>query len=175
MWVKLDDGILDDPKIVAIGPTAFALFVGGLIYCGRNLTNGFIPKRRLKNLVPWDIPASTLFWCASKLCLMKLWRKCDGGYNVARFLRYNPSKSKVLRSRQHTAQRVSAFRARHHGNGVSNAAGNAAPVPTRPVPKDIKEPPLAPPRGRSDFSHIGEVLRTLPNLTERKSEGKDAP
>jgi hypothetical protein len=41
-WSKIDDQFYDHPKIVAAGPLGTALFVCGLSYCSRHLTDGFI-------------------------------------------------------------------------------------------------------------------------------------
>lgn len=42
-WVRLDDEFGEHPKIAALSDSALALFVTGLAYCNRNLTDGFIP------------------------------------------------------------------------------------------------------------------------------------
>lgn len=54
VWAKIDDEILDNPKIIAIGPIGFALYVGAITWCARNLTDGFIPKQKLKHLLGQD-------------------------------------------------------------------------------------------------------------------------
>jgi hypothetical protein len=43
VWTKLDDGILDHPKVSAVGPIGFGLFVASIVYSNRNLTDGFVP------------------------------------------------------------------------------------------------------------------------------------
>jgi hypothetical protein len=42
-WARIDDAILDNPKIARVGPIGFALHVAAITYCARNLTDGFVP------------------------------------------------------------------------------------------------------------------------------------
>src|SRR5258708_7101834 len=62
-WIRLDDAMLDNPKIALVGPIGFALHVAGIVYCARNLTDGFIPYGHARRLlgVTWteDLPDST--------------------------------------------------------------------------------------------------------------------
>lgn len=51
MWTKLDDGFLDHPKIAAIGPLGLALDVSAMVYCGRQLTDGYVPSAVIPRLV----------------------------------------------------------------------------------------------------------------------------
>lgn len=41
-WVKLDDGFLTNPKVLAAGKDGRALIIAGLLFCARELTNGLI-------------------------------------------------------------------------------------------------------------------------------------
>jgi len=50
-WAKLDDAILDNPKIVRVGIVGFALHVAAITWCARNLTDGFIPAYKVKSLL----------------------------------------------------------------------------------------------------------------------------
>jgi hypothetical protein len=49
-WIKLDDQIADHPKIVKAGPLASWLYICGLTYCARFLTDGFIPQEQVRRL-----------------------------------------------------------------------------------------------------------------------------
>jgi hypothetical protein len=42
-WVRVDDHFDEHPKMAAIGPVGWGVWLAGLAYCNRNLTDGFIP------------------------------------------------------------------------------------------------------------------------------------
>lgn len=43
-WVKIDDHFNEHPKMAAVGPVGWGIWLAGLAYCNRNLTDGFIPR-----------------------------------------------------------------------------------------------------------------------------------
>lgn len=42
-WVRVDDHFDEHPKMAAVGPVGWGVWLAGLAYCNRNLTDGFIP------------------------------------------------------------------------------------------------------------------------------------
>lgn len=42
-WIKVDDHFDEHPKLAAVGPVGWGVWLAGLAYCNRNLTDGFIP------------------------------------------------------------------------------------------------------------------------------------
>ncbi len=136
-WVRLDDEFPEHPKVASAGPRAAWLFVCGLCYCNRNLTDGFIPTNIVKS---FGGNARTI----AKLLAVKLWEaKGDDGYQVHDYEKYQPLREQVLAERAGTRIRVARYRDR---NPVSNAVTsplvtpmyadcNGAPNPN-PVPKD---------------------------------------
>lgn len=54
MWTKLDDGFLDHPKVAAIGPLGIALHVSGMVFCGRQLTDGYVAAPVVPRLVDFS-------------------------------------------------------------------------------------------------------------------------
>lgn len=46
-WVRIEDTVPDHPKFLRAGPIAAWLWLCGLCYCQRQLTDGFIPKEAL--------------------------------------------------------------------------------------------------------------------------------
>jgi len=118
MWVKLDDHFVDHPKIVKAGPMAGWLFVAGLCYANRFLTNGFIPAEQVGRLLP-RVPRLLPTELAGKLCRSRLWKtakvKGTKGYIVHDFLKYQPSRRQVIRERKKTAERQARWRG--NGNG----------------------------------------------------------
>src|SRR5215813_10946340 len=112
MWAKLDDAILDNPKIIAAGPLGFALHVAAITWCARNLSDGFIPKRRVAQLldlgsirvseaslgrVRHGLSTSDV---AEDLARIGLWHDHGASWEVHDYLDYNPSKADVLARRE---------------------------------------------------------------------------
>lgn len=167
VWGKLDDGILDNPKLAQVGWLGFGLYAAGLVYCNRNLTDGFIPRASARTLLDTEYLASdgriltvavtsgmsgedvTCAMVAEWLVAAGLWDMTDGGYLVHDFLDHNPSREQVEAKRNHISSvRASAGKrgaeARWNGkpmaNGMANDGQTDGPEPV-PVPViDIKPP-----------------------------------
>jgi hypothetical protein len=146
-WVKLDDQFPDHPKVIEAGPMASWLYVCGLAYANRFLTDGFIPERQAHRLVDLDDLAPMI----DRLVSVGLWEIVEGGYHIHDFLEYQPSAEKVKAERAANAERQARWRDRNaEDNGVSNAVTNelrngvtnSAPsrtrTRTRPIP--VPEP-----------------------------------
>lgn len=142
-WARLDDQFTDHPKVVEAGPMAGWLYVCGLTYANRYLTDGFIPGAQVKRLA--DLPNCDEL--ADRLVSVGLWDAVDGGYRIHDFLDYNRSAADVKAERDEAARRQSEWRARkaerqaeeQSRNGVTNAVtdavshGKRLPAPD-PVP-----------------------------------------
>src|SRR5262245_12695742 len=125
MWARLDDAILDNPKIIAAGPLGFALHVAAITWCARNLTDGFIPKPKVGTLLGLPslqvsettkvrvLHTLTADDLASDLVRLNLWHDRGDQYEVHDYLVYNPSRDQVLARRKKTAARGKKFRDLH--------------------------------------------------------------
>ena len=129
VWARLDDAILDNPKIVRAGPLGFALHVAAITWCSRNLTDGFIPERKVRTILPmsWDEDRDddkVCIWTVSAtsgmsgidgddltdqiikvLVEVELWRedwdeRGNFGYRLNDYDKYNPTKAQVLENRE---------------------------------------------------------------------------
>jgi hypothetical protein len=122
-WVRLDDGFPDHPKVDAAGPLAAWLYVCGLAYCARFLTDGHIPADRVARLAAVAEPLAL----AARLVEVGLWERTTGGYRVHDYAEYQPSAADVRRDRAATAARQAAWRDRRNGasNGVTNTVSHA--------------------------------------------------
>lgn len=124
VWARLDDEILDNPKIVRAGPLGFALHVAAITWCCRNLTDGFIPRSKVRALLdlsaldvdpanPAAVPDGPRSLAGERggdgLAIaehlasprVKLWEYVfEGeehvGYRLHDFLEFNPSREAVL-------------------------------------------------------------------------------
>jgi hypothetical protein len=53
-WVRIDDEYAEHPKLASVGPLGHALWLAGLAYCNRNMTDGFIPWGTARSLLAWE-------------------------------------------------------------------------------------------------------------------------
>ncbi len=132
-WVRVDDHADQHPKVAAVGPLGFALFVAGLCYCNRTLTDGFIPRSVARTL--FEIPR--VGKVINELEAAGLWEDVGGGYQVHNYLEFQASKEEVLAEREAVRKRVGKFR-QNKRNGESNGDGNGV------------TPPVTPPVGNGD-------------------------
>jgi len=135
-WVKLDDGFADHPKIIALTPQARDLFIWGLCYCARQLTDGFIPKRSVSGC--GTVPRSeTRRRAIAALVQVGLWVEVEGGWQVHDYLDYNPNRARVLKEREQQLERWHRWKERQEEstnaptNAVSRESTNATPDPSR--------------------------------------------
>lgn len=134
-WVKIDDAFSEHPKMAAVGPVGWGVWLAGLAYCNRNLTDGFIPRAIADGIggswtieeqydsevVVWQLERGRMtsdvtgygrnldaVWIVGILVQYGLWDEVDGGYRVHDFADYQPTKAEVLAAR---AKKVKAGRA----------------------------------------------------------------
>lgn len=100
MWSKLDDGFPDHPKVLAAGPLASWLYVCGVCYCNRLLTDGFIPLGQVRKLA--DVPDAMLL--ADTLVGVGLWERTTDGYKVHDFHDINPTADEVRAKREEVSR-----------------------------------------------------------------------
>ncbi|HEX9413816.1 MAG TPA: hypothetical protein VF916_09970 [Ktedonobacterales bacterium] len=105
-WVMLDDQFADHPKVMAAGPLASWLYICGLTYCARYLTDGFIPAAQVRKLA--DVENASALAC--RLVDADLWHETEGGYLVHDYLNYNPSAEKVRADRAAAKARMAQSR-----------------------------------------------------------------
>jgi hypothetical protein len=153
-WVRLDDSAASHPKFVQAGPEAFALWVAGLCYCNRYLTDGIIPKMAL-GVISAQFSAKQAAPLAKRLCTNSVcpdglpsWIDAGDSFIVHDYASFQPSKVEV------EAEKASAReRQRRRRHGVTPIATTGVtprvtfvepdetvtrdarpPVPSRPVP-----------------------------------------
>lgn len=96
-WVRLDDHIDEHPKVAMLGDSAFALYITAIVYCNRNLTDGFIP--RMVGLGKLRYCSGDPLEVISEIVAAGLWEVVQGGWRIHDFLDYQPSRAQVERSR----------------------------------------------------------------------------
>lgn len=103
-YVYLDDGFAENPKVLAISDAAFRLYIVGLCYANRHLTDGRIPaqlvgRRRTQ---------------ADQLVKAGLWFTDDptGGWWIHDYLDYQKPARKVREERAKAAEKKRQQRAK---------------------------------------------------------------
>jgi len=123
-WAKLDDAFYDHPKVLRAGEDAADLYVRGLAYCSRYLTDGAIPMEALSRLsTRRNVRAS-----AEKLVDTKLWERDGNVYRVHDYLTWNPSADEVHKlreSKRDAGSRGAKARWKRDGRSVAGAMAGA--------------------------------------------------
>jgi len=105
-WFKLDNGFPEHPKITQVGGDAAWLYVCGLAYASRNLTDGLIPAGALARLSDRKQPQKL----AQVLVKAGLWDVHEDGWMVHDYLEHQSSRARVDRDREQARQRMARRR-----------------------------------------------------------------
>jgi hypothetical protein len=105
-WIKLDDQFPDHPKVLTAGPLAAWLYVCGLAYAARYLTDGFVPAVQVPRLA--DVKQAPSL--AQRLVDAGLWEVVEGGYQIHDYLEYQDPSSKVQAKREDARERMRRLR-----------------------------------------------------------------
>jgi hypothetical protein len=89
-WVKLDDGFAEHPKVLAISDAAFRLYIVGLCYANRHLTDGRLPHLWLTGGRGRSVPKA-----AHQLVAAGLWEHDDLGYCIHDYLQHQTCREDV--------------------------------------------------------------------------------
>ncbi len=133
-YIRLGVDLLDHPKALGLDGLSFSLYVGGMAYAARHLTDGFIPTKAVRmSLIPstwWldadqdptrDLPTNDQRATKGRrairhLTTSGLWERVDGGYQIHNYLAWQRSRSQVENDREKTRKRVARHRAGEGGN-----------------------------------------------------------
>lgn len=143
-WVRLDDGIYDHPKILAVDPGDRLLYVWGLCWSSRHGTDGLIPRSALPYLALF---AGADDDAADRLVAAGLWHPIDGaGWTVHDFGDYQPSAAEVaeLRRKRSESGRVGGLRSadlrsKPEANGQASAQASAQALATPGASTSLKQ------------------------------------
>jgi hypothetical protein len=119
MWARLDDELLDHRKVFdagrRLGPNGPAIALGmyavALMWCNRQLTDGFIPMTSWLKFPHINKPLAV----ADALVTAGLFDRVEGGFKVHDFFAHNPSAESIKTKRREDALRKRAERAKHNG------------------------------------------------------------
>jgi hypothetical protein len=142
-WVKLDDHFPEHPKVAELGdeaPLCGWLYVCGLAWCNRHLTDGRIPKAMVPRLATFrglQVSEMSIYTeeLARKLVDAGLWEDAGDAYQVHDYLEYQPSKKasgKLSQARSKVGKQGARARwqadskhdGKRHGKPVANTMAN---------------------------------------------------
>lgn len=112
---RLHEEAAGEDKLLILSDAAWRMWGMGLIYCQKNLTDGFIDERAL---TLWGIKAKDPRRVATELCQEQvkgrapLWARVEGGFEVHDYLQWNDSKEDILKARADGKERIRKFRER---------------------------------------------------------------
>lgn len=98
-WIRLDDQFPDHPKVIEAGPLASWLYVCGIGYCNRLLTDGFIPSGQVRKLADVDSAGEL----AARLVAVGLWDEAEGGYRVTDAIRWEGQPDSATQDERNSA------------------------------------------------------------------------
>lgn len=105
MWSRLDDELIDHAKVFAAGELigrngpaiALGLYVVGLMWANKHLTDGSLPTAVVKSFRHVDNPAAV----ADALVKAGLWDKNGGsGFQIHDFGHFNASAAQIKKKRR---------------------------------------------------------------------------
>lgn len=96
-WVKFSDDWYDDEKLAGASSDVLALFSVGVTWCARNLTDGKVPSGVHRILVNLSGAADEV---VAELVARNAWQEVPGGWVIANYHRYQPTREKVLADRE---------------------------------------------------------------------------
>lgn len=182
-WVKVDDQFFRHPKVLAAGRDARDLYLVGLCYCAQGLTDGFIPSQALRVLAA-EAEIDTGPASAARLVETGLWEPTEGGYTVHDYHEYQPTKERVIATREARAeagsrggkQKASNLLEQNASKTLANAKQKSTPYPSRTPthPKDEEDTPPLPPDGGTPAAAPPDVPPKSVRSKAEETRGFDA-
>lgn len=137
-WVKVDDGFPDHPKTLVLSLAAQGLWLVGLCYANRLMTDGHVPSallRRIGDQAAW--PA------AEELVAVGLWSETATGWEIHDYLEYQRSRAQIenlSETRAEAGRRGGKANRRQTGsNGQANAKQTESKSEANPKQKRREE------------------------------------
>lgn len=155
-WVRIDDGMPEHPKVLSVGPLAFALDIAAICYCARNRTDGRVPRSKVRILLDLaDVRIAgrkaDALALADALVAAGRWRRDGDDFVIHDFLEYNPARADIegksadLSEIRRAAGRTGGLRSGEARRAIDEATGKQARSKTEAKTK---------PRSRSpDLTH----------------------
>lgn len=104
---------MEHPKIAQLSDGAFRLWVQGLAYCQKFLTDGVIVTTALRQLKAYSPKRLAMLTAPITPGGNPLWHTIEAGVLVNDYLHWNESREKVLGHRQAAKDRLAKYRTKH--------------------------------------------------------------
>jgi hypothetical protein len=169
-WVRLTDTFPEDPKVDGLSDRAFRLFVTGLCYSARNLTDGYLNAKALQVVAASvGMRKTAKNRAENELETVGLWCKYGDGFWTPKYLEYNPAAEQVRAERAKAKSRMKRLRSGEltpersgeqddvFGGTFGRSSGVRSGTPTRPDPSkgstvsDYPTVPVVPEPEGGDF------------------------
>lgn len=158
-WVRVSDDFYDHPAWVDLDATAIGVWIIGLAWANRNLTDGRIPAGAVKRMDP-DGTASGALIAAGR------WHRLeDGAVEIHDYLEYQPSAEQIRSKREKDRERWHRRGSSLHVDSTATPRGVAqestsTPLTSQPQPQhsisdDMECPPAR--RGKTKIPSPFEV------------------
>lgn len=132
-WAKLDDGIFDNPKIVNLSKDAKLLYLVGLVYCAKYLTDGRLTPANVRIVqAVADVNGASV----EELRSAHLWKPQGGDFLVNDWTEYNPPASKVREAREAAKERMRKLRSQERSPERSSEVRRPRTRTRKPVSQD---------------------------------------
>jgi hypothetical protein len=143
-WLELDDGILDHPKFIRAvklgGDSAVFLWLGLRSYCGKQLTDGFVPTDMLDEVRGPKDPKKRAAALAA-LIEVRLLEQADDGVQMHDYLQWSRSRAEVLESRRKNSEPQARSRGSH---AVTDTVTTRSVTPSVTTPSPSPSPSPSP-------------------------------
>ena len=123
-WIKLDDKLPNNPKILQLSDKAFRRYIEGLCYANQYLTDGFLADVVIDRLGTE---------VTQELLKAGLWLEADGGIQIHDYCEHQTTRKEVDSKRKQTRDRVTRYRQK------SNADVTLPETETETETKNIKQ------------------------------------
>ncbi len=120
-WVKIDDLVTEHPKCVGLSCEAWTMWLHGLTYSSRNLTDGVIPDAILNRISPCRRPKKA----AAELVAAGLWERIENAHSVHDYAKHQRTRDEVQNARASAIERQKRSRERRQ---ASNGGDSSDPV-----------------------------------------------
>ncbi len=122
-YVKIEDGIFRNPKVVSVSSGAKLLYVASICYSGSSLTDGFVPFNAVR-MIAADAALPSSAKPVKELVSVGLWKEAAGGYQVHDYLAYNESSEKVQAKKEAARERMNARRSQNEQRTSQDVRAN---------------------------------------------------
>lgn len=131
-WVRIDENMVDHPKIAGLSDRAFRLWITGLAYANRQETDGHLDMKTTRR---WTQRGAKV--AEKELVDAGLWHQNGREYVIHDYLEYQPSKAdnSDLRAKRAAAGRVGGLRSKPPSKTEASAS-SLLEAKQKPVPSD---------------------------------------